>query len=343
MEKPIEGFILEIEDGSLWEVKGLIQPPDYYVVRPKATPHPEGGCIRVSGQPYKLIASPSDRVEILSSEYRELIRYVDILDSIEVVVEKDKVRKIYNPLENSLYLFSNVTYDEFSHAARSLIEKLSKTSNVPLESFGLGGAYSAGVECSEEPIEILVYGVEEGFKVYDSLKKLRKKRGEGFEDLSQRDLVEIYRCWGYAGRIDYRVYLELISRMVLVGNYLGFRYNIRLVPSKTPIPYSNVKVKRMGKTISLVRIISSEYSIFTPSTYKVEVESISKGPRVTKLVDEIYTLDFRFRELMLEGGEALVEGMVEKVQLELRNGEYEESYRINLYSQQHALIPIKRR
>lgn len=341
-QEPIEGHVLELRDGSLWEVKGLIHPPGRFIVRPKAIPSVQGGCLSVKGKPYKLVSSPSDRVEILSSKYRDLIKYVDALDSIEILVEEGEVDEVYSPLQALIYLFSNGSYSEFSHAAKSLVEKVSRESTLPLEVFGLGGAYSAGVECPEEPIEIIVYGEEEGFKVYASLKKLRVE-GEGFEDLSQRDLLEMYKSWGYAGRIDYNVYLELMSKSNLIGNYLGFRYNFRLVPSKNAIPYSRVKVKRMGRTISLVRIISSEHSIFTPSTYKVEVESVSKGPQVARLVSEIYSLDLRFRELMIEGGEALVEGMVEKVIVELESGDYEESYRINLYSQHHAMIPVRRR
>ena len=335
----IEGHMLKLKDGSIWEVKGLIHPKNSAIVKPKAIPHSEGLCINSSGERYRFLRSPSDRFEVISGRYRSFITYIPFLDAIDLLVEGKDVERIYDPTRSLLFMMYGEEYSETQYTLKDLLELISKESGVPYESLGVSGNIAAGIECPDEQLEVIVYGENEGLNVYMSVRRLMMKN-KVLERLSQEDMERLYVEYGFEGRMDYNLYLKLMNRRFLVGSFKGYKYNIRLIPRRSRINPKTISVKRIGRATVIARIIDASQSIFTPSKYQVEIESVAEGPVVTKLVSEIYTLDPRFRELLWDGVEALVEGMVEKV---VCKGKVEEEYyRMNLYSQTHTMIPLRR-
>ena len=325
--------VLEFMDGSIWCVKG-IKPIDGYVIA-HITHVPTSN---VKSIRYRFLRSAIERARIISRKYRWLVSYIPKLDMINILIPL-KMVKVYDPREAVIHYISNGR-NNMERIVGEFISLISRGARVSVKNLGLSGGYAVYNPTPYEPLEVVVYGLNEGLKVYNYMRRLMFGRGI-VKPLNEGLLAKEYTELRLHDRVDYRLYKTLERRKVLRGMYKGVRYNITLLNIEDIKTSDILSVKRIGNVIARARIINSRKAIFTPTIYDIEVIDVSEGPLTSKLATQMYTLDERFKEYLWDDAEVLIEGMLEKVRVK-RYGEVEEYFRIHVYSYRHTIIPIRR-
>ena len=93
-----EGDFIETIEGLIFDVKGLVHPPDRIIAYLRYIPDPSGDRIR-KGIAYRKVYSLNEREAILRRYYPQYIRFDPIFGMEMQGVPKKRILKVYRPQE----------------------------------------------------------------------------------------------------------------------------------------------------------------------------------------------------------------------------------------------------
>ena len=201
--------------------------------------------------------------------------------------------------------------DRVEEACLQLVELLSEASGVPERAFGVSGSTMLGMHREDSDLDLLVYGREEGLKVYEALGELMAEGRASLKPYSGGMLRKLWLSRLEDTQLSFEAFSKLEAGRRLEGIFHGREYFIRLLnpPSEA---YGEVRFKPKGWIQVEATIADSSQSIFTPCIYRLEDVKPLRGEAPGEIV-EAYSLRGRFCEAAKEGEKVLISGKLEEV------------------------------
>jgi predicted nucleotidyltransferase len=324
----IEGDYIETIDGLFFAVKGFRHPGDRVIAYLRYVPDPLGDR-KLKNIKYRRVYDLEDTKNYLMRDYPVYLSWVDYISQNLQTVPHIRIKRIYKPREGVKKIYRNKE-TKLDYLTYQFISTLLNQSKVPKESIGVSGSLLIGLTTEDSDIDLIVYGEENGRKIYDGLTKMRRDFNMTFPlDIKNATKISISR-WGKIN-IKNEKFIKNEIEKKLHGLFNEKEYFIRLIN----VP----QVEEMAKPLKLVMgkatIKEDKDSIFTPCTYKIEdIECSGKTdlPNIT----ELWSLRGKFTEQAKKGDVVEFEGTIEEVVVNK-----EKKYRVAMISDHDYLIPIR--
>lgn len=275
-DKPIEGYFIVTVDDLIFEVKGVVQPESRLMAYLRYAPDPAGDRLSKSGMKYRKIYDLSGRIDYLERKHPEHLWYDDVHDRVLQTVPHDRIAYVLNPVDGLRNLRDRRDHvSKLQAASIDFSERLVEHCDIEWGSIGLTGSQLVGLDNERSDIDLVIYGIESGQKVYSTLRDKYEMIPE-LEKYSGEDLDSIVSFrWGKANRW-WEILRDIESRKVLQGLFRSNDFFIRIVktPEEMGYRYGEVKYQDRGRVVVKCLIENTDASMFTPCVYHVSSDDI---------------------------------------------------------------------
>ncbi|MCK4669370.1 hypothetical protein KAT21_04555 [Candidatus Bathyarchaeota archaeon] len=308
-----EGDFIETFEGLIFDVKGLIHPPNRTIAFIRYFPEEKGERERKDKR-YSKVYSLSKRYALLKMKFPQFLAYNPIFDETLCEVPIDRVKNHYKPAEKLRELRGSNSLDMLESKALQLAKLLKETANIPWNAIGISGSIMVGLHKPSSDIDAIVYGSDNCRKVYSALKNLLSKKEGPFKPYTQRGLKNLFDFRIKDTIISYEEFVRSESGKVLQGKFLQTDYFIRFVKDWSEIAekYGDVQYVNVGHVRIKATVVNDSESIFTPCVYKIIDVRVLEGPQITP-IEEIASFRGRFCEQARSGEVILARGKAERV------------------------------
>jgi len=313
----IEGAFVETVEGLIFDVKGLVHPPDRVIAFVRYYLNERGNRLRSDGRRYSKLYDLKERYDFLRSNYPAYV-YFDYVFGMELqAVPHDRINIVYEPRQQLRKLLSkragSQEIGKLKEYAIDLAKIISKEANIPISSIGISGSILVGLETEDSDLDLVIYGEKECRKAYEALHQLL----ESEKDLRRYTLTELkdlYEFKKQAMNVSFEDFLLMESRKVSQGVFKGVDFFVRFVkePSEINETYGDRIYRKVGRITVKAKVIDASDSIFTPCRYLVKVLSVLDGAGLDA-IKEVVSFRGRFTELANDNDIIIVRGDVERV------------------------------
>ena len=323
-----EGDFVETFEGLIFDVKGLIHPPDRVIAYVRYIPSKKGERKRKNGKFYKKIYSLDERNKFLSENYPEYIYFDPVFNQLLEGVPIKNIYKHYKPegkLREMRLGFQNLTGIE--KVAFEFAKLLKEKSGIPWTKIGISGSLLVDLYNENSDIDIIIYGTSNGMKVYEVLKKL-VSLGTSIKSYDESGLKKLYKFRVKNTEVSFEQFAKIEERKIMQGEFKGVDYFLRFVKDwyETAENYGEKIYIPVGRARIKAQIINNDEAIFTPCRYLIDDVSFLQGNLVYPLT-EIVSFRGRFCEQARVGEHVVAQGTVEKI---LRPNDNVHHYRLIL-------------
>lgn len=327
--KAREGDLLETIANILFDVKGLVHPPNRVVAFLRYVPDPHGNRIR-DGTKYSKFYALSKRYALLKRDYPQYLVNDPVFNTLLCEVPLQDVKQHYQPTHGLQDLRNRDNLDETEQTALQFMELLKENAGVPWSKLGISGSILVRLHTPSSDIDSIVYGSETGYRVHSALKRMLEDKDSPFKAYDLEGLRELFDFRSKDTITSFEDFVRTDSRKVSHGKFMGRDFFIRFVKDWNEISeqYGTIIYKPEGRARIKATVIDDSEAIFTPCSYKLANVEILEGSNVEP-IEEIVSFRGRFCEQARSGEDVIAEGKVERVQQE---GEHEH-YRLLLGSE----------
>ena len=315
-----EGDFIETIDNLIFDVKGLMHPPDRVFAYVRYIEDPNGDRER-SGKKYKKIYSLNERDSFLRKNYPQYLYFDPYLNRIIESVPLTNISKHYKPIERLKEIYQKFPIlDKIEKEAMEMVLLLIEEANISLSNIGISGSILVNLYNNFSDIDLVIYGKENCFKVYNTLNEIIGKN-IFIKRYSIEDLKKLYDFRVKDTNISFEDFLKVEKRKVFQGKFKNRDYFIRFIKEFEEVneKYGDKTFIPMGYTCIKAKIIDDSNSIFTPCCYIIDeieyMDNLNYKP-----LKQIISYRGRFCEQAKIGEEIIAQGRIEKVSL--KNEEY---------------------
>ena len=294
--KAREGDLIKTKSNVVFDVKGLVHPPNKVVAFPRFIPSPQGtrqGKDTLYGKVYSL----GDRFKYLQENQQDLIVFDPIFGETMCEVPIDQISELYQPIEKLASLRVCKNPNALENKALRLASTLKEKAGIPWSAIGISGSIMAGLTNETSDIDPLVYGVENSRKAYAALKELLINSDSGFKPYSRDELQTLFDFRSKDTQMSLEDFEQVETRKAFQGMFMGTDYFIRFVKdwSETGDQYGEVCYKNSGYAKISANIADATDSLFTPCIYKLKDVDVVNGQELSPIT-EIVSFRGRFCE-----------------------------------------------
>ena len=308
-----EGDLIKTENSVIFDVKGLVHPPDKVIAFPRFIPSHQGNRGHRKNL-YDKVYSLSERFKFLEQNSPELIVHDPVFDETLCEVPAATIKKHYKPIEKLEKLRASKTLSELERKAVQLAEALKEKAGIPWSSMGVSGSLLVGLHTLKSDIDPVVYGVESCRKAYAALESLLRDGDSHFKPYSRKDLRVLFDFRSKDTIMSFEDFAKVESRKAFHGKFMETDYFIRFVKdwNQTNEQYGDVCYKNRGYAKITATIADDSEALFTPCTYRIENVKVVEGPRLQP-IREIVSFRGRFCCQAKKGEAIVAQGKVELV------------------------------
>jgi len=291
-----EGELIKTKKKVIFDVKGLVHPPNRIIAFPRYIPSPQGSR-GYAGNLYGKVYSFTDRFKFLEEKAPALLVHDPVFDATLCEVPVDTITKHYKPVEKLRKLRSAKTLSDLERKAVQLAEDLKKAADVPWSCLGISGSLLVGLYTLQSDIDPVVYGVENCRKAYAALQHLLEDGDSQFKPYSRRGLHTLFDFRSKDTIMSFEDFALVESRKAFQGLFNGTDYFFRFVKdwNQTGEQYGDVRYKNCGYAKIAATVADGAEALFTPCTYKLENVKVVDGARLQP-IREIVSFRGRFCE-----------------------------------------------
>jgi len=313
LHKIHEGDFIETYQNLIFDVKGLIHPPNRIIAFIRYF-QAEKGERKRQRKTYSKVYSLSERYVWLKKNFPEYLVYDPVFDEVLCEVPVEDVKRHYKPAEELNRLRKAESLDDLEFKALELASLLKSSANVSWNSIGVSGSIMVGLHTSSSDIDLVVYGSENCRKVYSVIKDLLRDSSCSLKPYSMDKLRRLFDFRSKDTLMNFEDFAKVESRKILQGMFMGTDYYIRFVKEWNEIEekYGDVHYKNVGYGKIETTVADDSESIFTPCTYKIENARVVEGPKI-KPIREIVSFRGRFCEQAKRGEKIVAQGKIELV------------------------------
>jgi predicted nucleotidyltransferase len=314
-----EGDLIRTNDKVVFDVKGLVHPPDKVVAFPRYIPTIEGNR-KSRGEMYTKIYNLAERFAYLTNRKPDLLVADPVFGERLCEVPNKAIEKQYDPIEKLKVLRASNNLEPLERKAVNLAEKLKEAASITWDSIGISGSVMAGLFTFQSDIDPLVYGSENCRKAYTALQKLFGDEDSQFKMYSKAELHDLFDFRSKDTIMNLEDFERVEARKAFQGKFQGTDYFVRFIKDWNEIEeqYGDICYRTVGYATISATIADASESLFTPCTYVLENVNVVEGPRIGTIT-EIASFRGRFCKQAEEGERVVAKGKVELVTDKLQN------------------------
>ena len=311
--KAREGDLIETIDGNIFDVKGLVHPPDRVIAFIRFTPDLNGERRRGETR-YRKVYALHERYELLRRKFPQYLVLDPAFSQWLCEVPNEIVKQHYEPSAYLSQLRRKSLLDELETQALELAQLLHVESGVGWSALGISGSLLAGLHTSKSDIDLVVYGSRNCRRVYNMLSSLVRDKTSGLKSYKKHDLERLFDFRSKDTMMEFEDFVRTESRKLLQGKFHERDYFIRCVKAWDEVPetYGAVQYKSVGEAKVRATVTDDSEMIFTPCTYRIDGVQVHEG-KYSNSIREIASYRGRFCEQARNGEEIVALGMVESV------------------------------
>jgi len=289
-----EGDLIKTENHVIFDVKGLVHPPNKLIAFPRYIPSPQG-TRRGQKDLYGKIYSFSERFEFLETNMPDLIVHDPVFDETMCEVSVETIQEHYEPIEKLRLLRTSKELGELERKALQLAEELKEAADIPWSAIGISGSVLVGLYTATSDIDPVVYGVDNCRRAYAALETLLKDDASKFKPYSREELRVLFDFRSKDTIMSFEDFARVESRKAFQGMFDGTDYFIRFVKdwSQVNAQYGDVCYKNAGYAKITATIADDSEALFTPCTYRIENVKVAEGAK-REPIREIVSFRGRF-------------------------------------------------
>jgi predicted nucleotidyltransferase len=306
-----EGDFVQTTDGLLFDVKGLMDPPNRIVAYLRYYPDNRGARSR-NGVRYVKVYDLTKRRLLLEKRWPCYLYYDEVQGRELQGVPKDRVRRLYSPQQRLATLLRSKRKDALEVSATRLVEALAHESGVSLKHFGISGSLLVNLHREGSDLDIIVYGTTAAKRVQEALTTLLADN-RIFYAYGSRDLRRLYLRRGLQEAINFTGFKLQEGRKVFQGRFLHREYFIRCVKNWEEITerYGDTRFVPLGQCTISAQIMDDSESLLTPCRYLLTQVDVLAGDRPYR-PSEVVSFRGRFAEQARQGERVFARGRLEK-------------------------------
>ncbi len=309
-----EGDFIETAEGLIFDVKGLVHPPDRAIAFLRYYPSANGKRER-NGQRYDKVYHLAERFDFLKQHYSKYL-YDDSVFGRELQgIPHPLVKSVYQPKESLVKLMELEKRDALQQDVVTFTEIIEERAKIPLESLGISGSIQVDLHGSSSDIDLIVYGRREARTLQLALRRAHMVPQEGILAYRADTYPPVYNLrWSGTG-IPLETMLLVDGLKSMHGIFGGHHYFIRAVLNWEELQeqYGDRKYRQIGHARARCRVTDDRDGLFTPCRYEVDDVTFLKG-RESNDVREIVSFRGRFAEHVRQDEEVVVQGTIESVE-----------------------------
>jgi predicted nucleotidyltransferase len=314
-----EGDFIETNDGLIFDVKGMVHPPDRVIAYLRYVPNNDGRRQRL-GVKYRKVYDLAARRKLLRTKWPEYL-YRDTVFNRELQgVPVANIKKHYLPTEKLAQLRRAPRLDRQQRLTVEMATVLAKEAAIPTTKIGVSGSILVDLHTPKSDIDLVLYGSRGIRKCYSKLQSLLNTQSQGFGHYLQRDLHKLYVRRGQSASMSYQIFSRHEQPKCLQGKYKGTEYFIRCVRdwNEWHENYGTRRYFPVGRSVVQATVSDDTESIFTPCVYRlVNAEATGK----LRAPNAIISFRGRFCEQAHTGERIRARGSLERV-VDKRRDEY---------------------
>ena len=317
-----EGDLIENNKNIIFDVKGLVHPPNRTIAFIRYVPDPNGNRKR-SGKNYTKYYNLSERYELLKRVYPEYLVNDQIFNTILCEIPIDEIKKHFHPTQGLMALRKRINLDKTEKAALLFMENLKEESGVQWKKLGISGSILVKIQEESSDIDLIVYGSKTSYKVAKTMKRLLADEKNLFQAYDLKNLKELFDFRSKDTKMTFEDFVRTDLRKISHGKFLGKHFFIRFVkdPNEIKEQYGDIIYYPEGNSRILATIVNDKEALFTPCTYKISNVKVIQGTKVEP-IDEIVSFRGRFCEQAKIGEKVIAEGKIERVQQQGEDDHY---------------------
>jgi len=308
-----EGDLVETLEGLIFDVKGLVQPPDKVVAYLRYIEDPSGDRRR-GDKTYVKLYSLDERERTLRSRYPQYLYYDPVFGEYLDGVPNRLIAMIYQPRKKVLELLSEPSQDVVETQSIEFVQEIQHSSGVPLGKLGLSGSILVNLHTDESDIDLVVYGREDCKSVHEALRRLMRGSQTPVSRYGFKGLKKLYESRMKDTHMPFRDFLRMEKRKLSQGKFKGRDFFVRFLPDWDEVDekYGDRLYRVAGYAKIGANVEDDSESIFTPCRYVISGTRILEGSIVPPPM-EIVSFRGRFCEQAKKGEKVIAQGKVEKV------------------------------
>jgi predicted nucleotidyltransferase len=310
----IEGDCIQIKEGAIFDVKGLVHPSGKVIAFPRFIPDSRGNRERENLR-YMKVYSLSERFQFLEQKNPHYVVHDSVFDEKLCEVPSEDVKRYYKPVNRLRELRCGEKLDKLERDALEFVALLKSYANVLWNTMGISGSLLVNLYTPKSDIDPIVYGSRNCRRVYEALESLMHETKSHVKAYSTEELRELFKFRVRDTHVPFKDFLRTESRKVLQGKFKNREYFMRFVKDWREIntEYGAVCYKNLGYAKIKAIIEDDSEAIFTPCTYKIENIHVIEG-NIVEPISEIVSFRGRFCEQAEKGEVVVAQGKLERIQ-----------------------------
>jgi len=311
--KAREGDLIESFDGNIFDVKGLVHPPDKIIAFIRFTPDPNGDRRRDNTR-YMKTYPLQERYALLRQKFPQYLVFDPVFNQWLCEVPNEMVKKHYEPSAYLGELLRRSDLDELGKQTIDLAQLLREKAGVKWSALGVSGSLLVGLHTVKSDIDLVVYGSQNCRKVYDALKLLVRDEKSGVRLYDEQNLRALFDFRSKDTVMKFEDFVRTESRKILQGKFHERDYFIRCVKGWKEVTetYGSIHYEPMGEAMVSAVITDDSETIFTPCSYQIRNGQLLRGKSI-KPPREILSFRGRFCEQARKGEKIIARGMIERL------------------------------
>lgn len=309
-----EGDLIQTGNNVIFDVKGLVHPPDKVVAFPRYIPSPTGNRTSSQGSPYGKVYNLAERYQYLKQKTPHLLVFDPVFGENLCEVPTQEITKQYDPIEALAKLRQATALQPLEQKAVALAEELQKAAEIPWSSIGISGSVMAGLFTLQSDIDPLVYGTENSRKAYEAMETLQKTPTSRFKAYTRAELQTLFEFRSKDTKMSFEDFERVETRKFFQGMYDKTDYFVRFVKDwpEANEKYGDICYENAGYAKVFAVVADDSEALFTPCSYQLEKVKILEGPKLEPLT-EVASFRGRFCMQAKPGEAVVVQGKVERV------------------------------
>jgi len=311
MHKAREGDFLETVDNFIFDVKGIVHPPDRAIAYLRYVPDKKGGRTRL-GVRYRKLYGLREREAFLRKN-ASIYSYFDPVAHRRLQgVPLEKVKVLHEPIEKLQQLSAKKNLGPMEEDALELVKLLRSATGLPSTRFGISGSLLVDLHDENSDIDLIVYGVRESHKVLEALKGLQHNML--LERYDKSGIRRLYEARSMQNAMNFNTFLMHEKRKFLEGKFRRRDYFIRCIKDWNEIDekYGDRYYYPLGSSIIQAAVDDDSENILTPCVYEVSRTKVLRGKK-RAVPSQIVSFRGRFCEQASQGERVQARGRLERV------------------------------